>query len=156
MPSRAESPAPRRRGLRIIALFKFTKVVLCVVAALALLKLLAPGQLARLGDWVTHLPMAPGRRIGEHLLASFMSEGPGRVRLAAGVALGYAALFAVEGTGLWLERRWGEYFTVVVTGTGIPIELYEITRHPTALSIGSLVVNLTIVAYLVWQLRRER
>ena len=158
MTTRAESATrnPGGRTLRVIALFKLTKVILCVVAALALLRLLSPGEPELVGNWIARLPMTPGRRIGERLLASFTGHGPDRLRLAAGIALGYATLFAIEGTGLWLRRRWAEYLTVVVTGTGIPVEIHEIVHRPSAISIGSLVINLLIVVYLIWRLRRDR
>jgi len=35
------------------------------------------------------------------------------------------------------------------------VELYELVRHPTALKVGGLVVNVLIVAYLVYLLRRR-
>ena len=43
----------------------------------------------------------------------------------------YAALFAVEGVGLWLGKRWAEWLTVVTTSLLIPIEIYEIVHKPT-------------------------
>ncbi|MEO8030161.1 MAG: DUF2127 domain-containing protein [Gemmatimonadota bacterium] len=145
-----------RRMLRLIAVFKLGKVVLCVAGAVALLRLLAPGAPERLDDWIARLPLAPERRLGQHILDAFVTRGPGRIRLAAGVALGYAALFSTEGIGLWLGKHWAEYLTVVVTGTGIPFEIYEISRRPTLLSVGSLILNLLVVGYLVWRIRRDR
>src|SRR5215470_16145433 len=46
-------------------------------------------------------------------------------------ALVYAALLSTEGIGLLLRRRWAEYFTVLVTGSFIPLELYELARRAT-------------------------
>lgn len=68
----------------------------------------------------------------------------------------YAAVFLVEGIGLWLSKRWAEWLTVVVTASFVPIELYEIFRMPTALRVVSLLVNLGIVVYLVLRRLRER
>jgi uncharacterized membrane protein (DUF2068 family) len=42
----------------------------------------------------------------------------------------------VEGTGLWLDQLWAEYLTVVATSLLVPLELYELVRHPTALKQG--------------------
>jgi len=77
------------------------------------------------------------------------------VRVAALFAFGYGLLELVEGTGLWLDQLWAEYLTVVATSLLIPFELYELVRHPTALKAGGLVVNVLIVAYLVYLLRRR-
>jgi uncharacterized membrane protein (DUF2068 family) len=65
----------------------------------------------------------------------------------------YAGLFLVEGTGLWLQRRWGEWATVVITGLLIPLEVYEIFRHPNVLKIVVLVVNVAVVGYLIYRIR---
>jgi uncharacterized membrane protein (DUF2068 family) len=69
------------------------------------------------------------------------------------VGLFYAGLFLVEGTGLWLQRRWGEWTTVVITGLLIPLEVYEIARHPGATKILLLIVNIAVVGYLVYRIR---
>jgi uncharacterized membrane protein (DUF2068 family) len=67
-----------------------------------------------------------------------------------GVALAaYAVLEGVEAVGLWLAKRWAEYLTFVATTLLVPLEVYEITRKPTALKAVTLVINLVIVVYLV-------
>jgi uncharacterized membrane protein (DUF2068 family) len=67
----------------------------------------------------------------------------------------YAALFLAEGTGLWLEKRWGEWLTVIITGSLIPLEGYEIYRHPSAVKVGLLVFNVAIVGYLIYRIRNK-
>jgi uncharacterized membrane protein (DUF2068 family) len=79
-----------------------------------------------------------------------------RLRAIGIGCLVYAAVFLVEGVGLYLERRWAEYLTIVATGSLIPIELYEISRHPTIGKFGILAVNIGIVWYLAYRLRRQR
>jgi len=63
--------------------------------------------------------------------------------LSAGMFV-YAGMFLVEGVGLMLGRRWAEYFTVVVTASFVPLEIYEIVRPPTAIRVAALLVNLAI------------
>ncbi|HET9684154.1 MAG TPA: DUF2127 domain-containing protein, partial [Gemmatimonadaceae bacterium] len=65
----------------------------------------------------------------------------------------YGVLFAVEGTGLWLEKRWAEYLTIVATGSLIPFELYELVRSHTVVRVLALVLNVAGVIYLVYRLR---
>lgn len=74
------------------------------------------------------------------------------VWIAVGV-LAYAAIQFVEGAGLWLMKRWGEYFAVVATSIFLPVEIYEITERVTALRIVLLLVNIAAVAWLVWSKR---
>ena len=65
----------------------------------------------------------------------------------------YAALQFVEGTGLWLMKRWGEYFAVVATSLFLPLEVYEITEKVTWLRVALLLVNLAAVVWLVYSKR---
>ena len=68
----------------------------------------------------------------------------------------YAALFLAEGTGLWLEKRWGEWLTVIITSSLVPVEIYEMYRHPSWVKVAVLVINLGIVGYLIYRIRGPR
>lgn len=68
--------------------------------------------------------------------------------IAAGLAV-YGILQLVEATGLWLLKRWGEYFAVVATALFIPLEAYELAAKVTAFRIGALVINIAAVIYLL-------
>ena len=70
-------------------------------------------------------------------------------------ALGYGVLELVEGTGLWLDQLWAEYLTVIATSLLIPLELYELIHKPSLLKAGGIAVNVAIVAYLVYALRKR-
>ena len=72
--------------------------------------------------------------------------------LAIGLAA-YALIELVEAVGLWLGRRWGEYFAMVATSVFLPYEIYDLTVKITWLRIVALVVNLLLVVYLVWTKR---
>jgi uncharacterized membrane protein (DUF2068 family) len=65
----------------------------------------------------------------------------------------YATLQLVEGVGLFMLKRWGEYVAVVATSAFVPLEVYELTHHVTWLKVTALVVNLAAVVYLVWTKR---
>lgn len=69
--------------------------------------------------------------------------------LVAVFLLFYGALQIVEGVGLWLLKRWGEYFAVVATSLFIPLEVYELVEKVTWLRIAALIVNLAAVVYLL-------
>jgi len=72
--------------------------------------------------------------------------------VAAGV-LAYGAPQLLEGTGLWLMRRWGEYVAMVGTSLFIPLEVYELVHTVTWLKVAALVLNLFAVVYLLWTKR---
>jgi uncharacterized membrane protein (DUF2068 family) len=70
-------------------------------------------------------------------------------------ALAYGALEGAEAYGLWTRRRWGEWLTVLATSLLLIPEVWELTKSASVLKIGALLVNLAVVAYLVWRLRRR-
>ena len=70
------------------------------------------------------------------------------------IALGYGALEAAESYGLARKRRWGEWLTLVATSILIVPEVWELIRKVTLLKMGALIVNVLVVAYLYWRLRR--
>ena len=70
-------------------------------------------------------------------------------------ALLYGVLEMVEGVGLWLDQLWAEYLTVIATSLLVPLEVYELVRHPSVVKAAGIVVNLAIVAYLGWGLRKR-
>jgi len=67
--------------------------------------------------------------------------------LAAGALL-YAIIELLEAIGLWTARRWGEYFAMVATSLGLPLEIYDLTRKVTITAIVLLIINLALVVYL--------
>ena len=65
----------------------------------------------------------------------------------------YALVQGVEAIGLWRGRRWAEYLTFVETVVFVPYEIYELTKSVTSLKVLALVINLAIVAYLLFSKR---
>lgn len=72
--------------------------------------------------------------------------------LAAGL-FAYAAIELIEAVGLWLVKRWGEYFAVIATGIFLPLEIYELTEKITFFRLGALLINLVAVVWLLWSKR---
>jgi uncharacterized membrane protein (DUF2068 family) len=64
--------------------------------------------------------------------------------------LAYGLLQVVEGVGLWMLKRWGEYVAVVATSAFIPLELYELVEKASPFKAGALLINVAAVVYLVW------
>jgi uncharacterized membrane protein (DUF2068 family) len=60
----------------------------------------------------------------------------------------YGGLQILEGVGLWLLKRWGEYFAVIATSLFIPIEIYELTEKITWVRLGALIINILAVVYI--------
>src|SRR5205823_4197755 len=65
----------------------------------------------------------------------------------------FAVLEAVEAVGLWFQRRWAEYLTFVATTLLLPLEVYELTARVSWFKVTALIVNVAIVAYLLFAKR---
>jgi uncharacterized membrane protein (DUF2068 family) len=62
----------------------------------------------------------------------------------------YAAINAIEAVGLWREKRWAEYLTLIEVTLLLPLEIYELTVKVSYLKVGALVLNVAVMAYLLW------
>jgi uncharacterized membrane protein (DUF2068 family) len=67
--------------------------------------------------------------------------------------IGYAVLEGVEALGLWWQKRWAEYLTLIATALFLPLEVYEIVHKGSPLKVGALIVNLAVVLYLLFAKR---
>jgi uncharacterized membrane protein (DUF2068 family) len=153
--------APRRiDGLRLIALLKFAKVLLLLATSYGVHKLLDAALLERLYNWSSNLS---DDRFERKLLLQALTwvEGLGakKIQLVVAITIAYTAVALGEGIGLWLRRPWGEWLTVIATGSLVPFELWELITRPPGRRLAvtlTLLFNVLIVAYLAWRLRRER
>jgi uncharacterized membrane protein (DUF2068 family) len=78
-----------------------------------------------------------------------LNAKPSTLNLIAFGILVYGLLQVLEGIGLWVLKRWGEYVAVVGTTIFIPFEIYELTDKISWLKIVVLLVNVAAVLYLV-------
>ncbi len=62
----------------------------------------------------------------------------------------YALINLVEAVGLWRARRWAEYLTLIEVVALVPYEIYELTKRLSPLKILTLLINLAVVAYLLY------
>lgn len=68
------------------------------------------------------------------------------------VAIGlvvYGLLEFVEGAGLWLAKRWGEYLTVIITAAFLPYEVSELLKSVSVTKVGAFLINVVAVVYLL-------
>jgi uncharacterized membrane protein (DUF2068 family) len=102
------------------------------------------------------LRMDPDGRLVSWMLDHLDAITAHRLRQIGVATFLYAGLRVAEGIGLVLEKAWAEYLTVGATLAFLPWEVYEIVRRPHWARVGLLLVNLGVLAYLLWWLRRNR
>jgi len=153
--TRARDRPRSRRILRLIAAERIIRGVFLIAAGVYLL-FHVNRDFGRLAERVLRAVDLDPRRPYLHRIIAYLHHlHASEIRVAAVFALGYGVLELVEGTGLWLDQLWAEYLTVIATSLLIPLEVYELVRRPTPLKAGGLTVNIAIVAYLVYLLRRR-
>jgi uncharacterized membrane protein (DUF2068 family) len=154
-----ESGAQRHahsRGLLLIAAFKLFKGLALLAVGFGARHLLGQNLSANVEHWLDLLRIDPHNHYIHRLLEKIANVDEHKLKqLRAGTFL-YATLFLIEGTGLALRQRWAEYVTIVSTSSLIPIEVYEIVEHDSALKVAFLLINIAVVVYLIFELRRNR
>jgi uncharacterized membrane protein (DUF2068 family) len=127
-----------------IGVFKLSKGVLLAALALGLLHWAPHDIAADLSRLATAVHVDPdGRHLGRALHAVAALDARRVTAIRTGLLV-YAVLFLTEGIGLVLQQHWGKWWGLIVTGSFVPLELYESARRPGAPRTAVLLVNLAI------------
>jgi uncharacterized membrane protein (DUF2068 family) len=148
----AVTPAPLARFgmLRTIALYKLVKVVILLLAAYGEIRLHDATLSAKILSWASARPQGLEHDLVTRGLVWFSGLSESRVHTMRLITLTYAAVFAVEGVGLWMQRRWAEWLTTIITASLIPLELWEMIHRPSLGAFLLILGNTLIVGYLYW------
>ncbi len=146
----------RHRWLELIGVLKLLKGALFVVVGFALLRMLHH-DLYMLALWVVEvLHLDPDRLLVTKLLEKMSLVTDHRLKQLSALVFIYASLDFVEGIGLVLEKRWAEYFTLILTIALLPLEVIKLILHPNHWTLLILLANVIIVIYLAWLVRPMR
>jgi uncharacterized membrane protein (DUF2068 family) len=139
-----------------IGVMKLLKVVGLLVLGIGVLSLQHRDAEGTVRQWIEFLRVDSHGRLVDHLLEKVAGISPRTLhRLGVGTLL-YAAVFATEGVGLLLAKTWAEYMTTLVTVSFLPIEAYELIKHPSVVKALVILINVAVVVYLVFEIRRRR
>jgi uncharacterized membrane protein (DUF2068 family) len=142
------------RGVQLIGGFKFFKGAVLTITAIALLSTVHKDQIQLLTNIAAWLGVDPNAWHFQKFVQRFVEISPKLPLISIGMFV-YAAVFTVEGVGLLMRKRWAEYLTVISIGGLLPFEIYEIAHRATVTRAAVMAVNVAIVVYLIWQLRRR-
>jgi uncharacterized membrane protein (DUF2068 family) len=152
----SQAPEPRFGILRIIALYKLLKVLLLLALAYGEVRLHDASLAAKLLTWASARPLGLERQVVTQLLTWFSGISASGIHTLRLVTLCYAAVFAIEGIGLWMRKRWAEWLTTIITASLIPFELWELFYRPNVGKVLVTLANAAIVVILVLHVRRTR
>ena len=139
--------------LVLIGILKLLKALLLIGVGIGALKFLHKDLAGTVMHWAEVLRVDPENRLVHGLLVKVFRVTPKQLKELSVGTFFYAGLFATEGVGLLLRKRWAEYFTIVTTSLFIPLEIFELARHFTVTKLVVTVVNVLIVWYLVTRVR---
>ena len=120
-----------------------------VGAGLGLLSLVHHDLQAAAESLVRHSHLNPARHYPRIFIEAAAHMNDSRLRSLAALAFLYAAVRLIEAYGLWRTRVWAEWFAIIAGSVYLPIEVYEMFRRATWTRGAVLLINLSIVAYLV-------
>jgi uncharacterized membrane protein (DUF2068 family) len=146
---------PGDRWLLLIAVFKLIKSILLVAVGIGALRLLHRDVADLVERWIDVLRVDPDNRLVHSVLVKVLTVNDRSLKEFSVGTFAYAALFLTEGTGLLLRKRWAQYFTIIVTGSFLPLEVYELMLHASVAKLLVILLNIAIIGYLVVRLRRE-
>jgi uncharacterized membrane protein (DUF2068 family) len=133
----------------LIASYKTLQAILFALIGLGARHMLhkdVGDELAALAD---HLRFNPESRLVNIILdrASLLNDPI--LRRIGILAFAYSAVSYVEGIGLYFEKVWAEYLTLIITASFLPLEIIEIFKRQTWFRFSLLAVNLLVFIYLL-------
>jgi uncharacterized membrane protein (DUF2068 family) len=146
-------------GLKAVAIYEAAKGVLVLVAGFGVLALMGQDLQYYAEELVDHLHLNPAKGYPRIFIDAAANVSDGKLWMFAAFAVAYAVVRWIEAYGLWRARRWAEWFAVLSGAIYVPAELYGLVHHVSPLKVMLLILNVGIVAYMLyilWRLERDR
>ena len=144
--------------IRVLAVERLFRALVIGLAAYAVWKFRgARGSIQATLDRDLPLLRASGFQVDQmtavHELEKALAAKPSTLTLLTVALVAYAAVEILEGVGLWLLKRWGEYFAVVATSIFLPLEIHDLAKGITMTRAVTFAVNVAAVLYLLYSKR---
>jgi len=135
--------------LRTIAMFEVAKAVIVLLLGCGLFHLMHINLDAVTARVVEVLHVNPEGKLSNLFceLARYASDRDPWV--LALVTLAYAWVRSTEAYGLWREREWAQWFSLLSTALYLPPELYWMLRDPSWLKCAVLVINIVTFLFMI-------
>jgi uncharacterized membrane protein (DUF2068 family) len=140
--------------IRALAVERLFRAVVIALAAYAVWKFRgARGSIQATLDRDLPIFRAAGFKVDQmtivHELEKALAAKPSTLAMLTAMLSVYALLEVVEGVGLWLLKRWGEYFAVIATSVFLPLEIHDLAKGITMTRAVTFTINIAAVIYLV-------
>jgi len=148
--------SPAHKALRPIAIFEALKGAVVLIVGFGLLSFLGRDTENFAEHLIGRLHLNPASHYPQIFIQAMSDLDNTHLWLIAAFAALYASVRFAEAYGLWNEKRWAEWLAALSGAVYVPVEIYEIAHRASWLKCGALIVNLAIVAYMVWLLTENR
>jgi uncharacterized membrane protein (DUF2068 family) len=140
--------------IRALAVERLFRAVIIALAGYAVWKFRgAKGAIQATLDRDLPIFRAAGFKVDQmtvvHELEKALAAKPSTLALLTLMLAAYALLEVVEGVGLWLLKRWGEYFAVIATSVFLPLEVHDLAKGITMTRVVTFTINVAAVVYLL-------
>jgi uncharacterized membrane protein (DUF2068 family) len=145
----AQKPQRHNKGLVLIAAYKWVQALLFIAIGVGALRLVHKDIDDVFSRIASDLRFNPESRFVNFVLDKASLLDDPMLRRIGLAAFCYAALGALEGIGLYLEKAWGEYLTLIITASFLPWEIHELVRRQSWQRVSLFVVNTIVFLYLL-------
>ena len=140
--------------IRALAVERLFRAVVIALAAYAVWKFRgARGAIQATLDRDLPIFRAAGFKVDQmtivHELEKALAAKPSTLAILTLMLVAYAVVELVEAVGLWLLKRWGEYFAVIATSVFLPLEIHDLTKGITMTRVVTFAINIAAVVYLL-------
>ena len=142
-------------GIRAIALFEAAKAAIVLLAGFGCISLHRDVHHIAI-HLLERFHLNPAHQYPRIFVDAASEVTDTHLWLLAGMALAYAVIRGAEAYGLWYERRWAEWLALCSGLIYLPIEFYELSHGISWIKVGAVFINIVIVVYMGWKLRRQR
>ncbi len=155
--SAATAARHHRKGLVLIAVYKLLLALFFIALGVGALRMVGKDVGDIFFRIASDLRFNPEGRFVNFVLDRVSILDDPMLRRIGFAAFCYAAIGVAEAIGLYLEKAWGEYLTLLITASFLPWEIIEIARRLSMPRVALLVVNVAVLIYLaklVWERQR--
>jgi uncharacterized membrane protein (DUF2068 family) len=140
--------------IRVLAVERLFRAVVIALAAYAVWKFRGGrGAIQETLDRDLPIFRAAGFKVDQmtlvHELEKALAAKPSTLALLTLALSAYALVELVEAVGLWLVKRWGEYFAVIATSVFLPLEIHDLAKGITMTRVVTFSINVAAVVYLL-------
>lgn len=156
-PLTGSATVPASRSIQAVALYEVFKGLGALIAAWLLW--LKHGDLS---TWLSTATALWRKEFGQLLLTQVDSLVASALKASVhwqmfvGIILGYAALRFIEAYGLWQDKTWAYWYSVIGYGVFIPLELYYLIVQPLDwFNVFIFILNIVIVIVVYRNMKRK-